>query len=63
MANLRIKLVKSLNGRLEKHIATAHSLGLRKIRKLFSLTTPRLAARSQRSAICCRSRKNNKEDK
>ena len=27
MANLRIKLVKSLNGRLEKHIATAHSLG------------------------------------
>ena len=31
MANLRIKLVKSLNGRLEKHIATAHSLGLRKI--------------------------------
>ena len=28
MANLRIKLVKSLNGRLEKHIATAHSLGL-----------------------------------
>ena len=31
MANLRIKLVKSLNGRLEKHIATAQSLGLRKI--------------------------------
>ena len=31
MANLNIKLVKSLNGRLEKHIATAHSLGLRKI--------------------------------
>ena len=31
MANLRIKLVKSLNGRLDKHIATAHSLGLRKI--------------------------------
>ena len=31
MANLRIKLVKSLNGRLEKQIATAHSLGLRKI--------------------------------
>ena len=26
-----LKLVKSLNGRLEKHIATAHSLGLRKI--------------------------------
>ena len=31
MANLRIKLVKSLNGRLEKHIATAPSLGLCKI--------------------------------
>ena len=31
MANLTIKLVKSLNGRLEKQIATAHSLGLRKI--------------------------------
>ena len=30
MANLKIKLVKSLNGRLEKHIATAESLGLRK---------------------------------
>ena len=31
MANLKIKLVKSLNGRLEKHIATTASLGLRKI--------------------------------
>ena len=31
MANLNIKLVKSLNGRLAKHIATANSLGLRKI--------------------------------
>ena len=31
MANLKIKLVKSLNGRLEKHIATAESLGLHKI--------------------------------
>ena len=31
MANLKIKLVKSLNGRLEKHIATAESLGLRTI--------------------------------
>ena len=30
MANLKITLVKSLNGRLEKHIATAESLGLRK---------------------------------
>ncbi|MDR2356765.1 MAG: 50S ribosomal protein L30 [Oscillospiraceae bacterium] len=31
MADLRIRLVKSLNGRLDKHIATAKSLGLRKI--------------------------------
>ena len=31
MANLNNKLVKSLNGRLEKHIATAKSMGLRKI--------------------------------
>ena len=29
--NLNIKLVKSLNGRLQKHISTANSLGLRKI--------------------------------
>ena len=31
MANLRIKLVKSLNGRHDKHIATGYSLGLHKI--------------------------------
>ena len=31
MANMRIKLVKSLNGRHDKHIATAKSLGLKKI--------------------------------
>ena len=31
MANLNIKLVKSLNGCLEKQVATANSLGLRKI--------------------------------
>ena len=31
MANLNIKLVKSLNGRLEEQVATAHSMGLRKI--------------------------------
>ena len=31
MANLNIKLVKSLNDRLEKQVATANSLGLRKI--------------------------------
>lgn len=28
MAQLNIKLVKSLSGRNKKHIATAHSLGL-----------------------------------
>ena len=31
MATYKIKLVKSHNGRLKKHIATAESLGLRKI--------------------------------
>ncbi len=31
MANMNIKLVKSLNGRIAKHIATAESLGLHKI--------------------------------
>ena len=31
MAKLNIKLVKSLNGRIAKHKATAESLGLRKI--------------------------------
>lgn len=31
MANLNIRLVKSLSGRLEKQVATANSLGLRKI--------------------------------
>ena len=29
--NLKIQLVKSLNGRLKKHIATANSMGRRKI--------------------------------
>ena len=55
MANLRIKLVKSLNGRLDSHIATAQSLGLHKIRSAtrpYSPTIPRPAARSPRSAIC-----------
>ena len=31
MGKIKITLVKSLNGRLEKQIATAHSLGLRRI--------------------------------
>jgi len=31
MADIKIKLVKSISGRHEKHIATAKSLGLKKI--------------------------------
>jgi len=31
MAQLKIKLVQSLNGRIQKHIDTAASFGLRKI--------------------------------
>lgn len=31
MVDVKIKLVKSLIGRKDDHIATAHSLGLRKI--------------------------------
>ena len=31
MANLKIELVKSVNGRLKKHIATSNSMGLRRI--------------------------------
>jgi len=31
MANLKIKLTKSLSGRRDKHIATAKSLGLTKL--------------------------------
>lgn len=31
MANLKIELVKSVNGRLKKHIETANSMGLRRI--------------------------------
>jgi len=31
MAKLKIKLIKSLNGRRDNHIATARSLGLKKI--------------------------------
>ena len=31
MANLKIKLVKSLNGRIVKHQTTAAALGLKKI--------------------------------
>ena len=37
---LKIKLVKSLNGRGEKQIATAHSLGLHKTVSYTHLTLP-----------------------
>ena len=59
MANLKIKLVKSLNGRLDKHIATANSLGLRKIGDEHrpARQCADHAARSPRSAICSRSPK------
>lgn len=33
MKNLRIQLVKSLNGRLPQHVRIAQALGLRKIRQ------------------------------
>ena len=33
MAKLKIKLIKSISGRQDKHIATAESLGLTKIRQ------------------------------
>ena len=63
MANLKITLVKSLNGRLEKHIATAASLGLRKIGQTsIQPDNTRPAARSPRSATCCRLPKLNKEE-
>jgi ribosomal protein L30, bacterial/organelle len=31
MKSYKIKLTKSLNGRFKKHIATAHSMGLKKV--------------------------------
>jgi large subunit ribosomal protein L30 len=33
MSELKIRLMKSLNGRLPKHVKIAQSLGLRKIRQ------------------------------
>ena len=52
MANLKIKLVKSLNGRLEKHIATAESLGLRKIGQVtIQPDNTQTRARSPRSRL------------
>ena len=34
MNELKIRLIKSLNGRLPKHVKIAQSLGLRKIRQI-----------------------------
>ncbi len=34
MSDLKIQLVKSLNGRLPKHVRIAEALGLRKIRQM-----------------------------
>jgi len=34
MSDLKIRLVKSLNGRLPKHVRIAEALGLRKIRQM-----------------------------
>ena len=48
MANLNIKLVKSLNGRIAKHKATAAALGLRKIGD----TTVQPGARSPTLVTC-----------
>ena len=63
MANLKITLVKSLNGRLEKHIATAASLGLRKIgQTTIQPDNTQTRARLPRSATCCRLPKLNKEE-
>ena len=63
MANLNVKLVKSLNGRLEKHIATANSLGLRKIGDAtVQPDNDQTRGRSPRSATCCRSPKKSKEE-
>ena len=56
MANLNIKLVKSLNGRIAKHKATAEALGLRKIGDTTVQPDTRPpAARSPTSATCSRS--------
>ena len=54
MANLNIKLVKSLNGRIAKHKATAEALGLRKIGDTTVQPDNEATARSPISATCSR---------
>ena len=55
MANIKIELVKSISGRNAKHIATAKSLGLKKLHDV-SIQPDNQAtqARSLRSAILSR---------
>ena len=56
MANLNIKLVKSLNGRIAKHQATAEALAsVRSATPPCSPTTRLPGARSPTSATCSRS--------
>lgn len=55
MANLNIKLVKSLNGRIAKHKATAGLWGCAtSATPPYSPTTRPPAARLPTSATCCR---------
>ena len=56
MAKLKIKLVKSLAGRKEDQIATAKSLGLRKIGddNRYSLTTLQHRAKSHKISTSSR---------
>ena len=51
MANINIKLVKSLNGRLVKHKATAEALGLRKIGDV-TVQPDNAATRGKIARIC-----------
>lgn len=59
---IQITLIKSLNGRHEKHIATANSLvSARSMIPPFSRTTKRPAARLPRSATLSRLKTFNQE--
>ncbi len=49
MAQLKIKLAKSLSGRKKNHIATAYSLGLRKIGPVHSSAGQRRHQRQDRN--------------
>ena len=60
MANLNIKLVKSLNGRIAKHKATAEALGLRKIGDT-TVQPDNEATRGKIANIGYRSPRNSKE--